>query len=204
MANKRKCVICGKWIEDNTQSIPYKNRYAHVNCFDKEMRKIHKEKTKQLKDAEEKSKKKNKAKPKAELKEAVSEQEYQEKKQYYQYLRTLCNDELSAKSYALSENYIDRYGFTWNTMYLTLVYLHEIIQKDLEGDVVGIIPYYYTEAQKHYENVKKVKELNEDVDTKNMYRNKIIHINPCAKRRKIKQIDIESIGGDKSCQNVQD
>lgn len=195
MANKRKCVICGEWIEDSSQSIPYKKRYAHQNCFDKEMRKIHKEKSKQLKDAEQKSKKRTKAKPKAELKEAVSETEYQEKKQYYQYLRTLCNDELSAKSYALSESYIDRYGFTWRTMYLTLVYLHEIIEKDLEGDVVGIIPYYYTEAQRHYASIEKVKELNEHLDTKNMYHNKIIHIDPSAKRKKIKQIDIESIGG---------
>lgn len=195
MANKRKCVICGEWIEDNSQSIPYKKRYAHQNCFDKEMRKIHKEKSKQLKDAEQKSKKRTKAKPKAELKEAVSETEYQEKKQYYQYLRTLCNDELSAKSYVLSESYIDRYDFTWRTMYLTLVYLHEIIEKDLEGDVVGIIPYYYTEAQRHYASIEKVKELNEHLDTKNMYHNKIIHIDPSAKRKKIKQIDIESIGG---------
>lgn len=194
MANKRKCVICGEWIEDNSQSIPYKKRYAHQKCFDKEMRKIHKEKSKQLKDAEQKSKRRSKAKPKAELKEAVSETEYQEKKQYYQYLRTLCDDELSVKSYALSESYIDRYGFTWRTMYLTLVYLHEIIEKDLEGDVVGIIPYYYTEAQRHYASIEKVKELNEHLDISTMYQERTIVLPP--KKRIINQINIMNIRED--------
>ena len=31
---KRKCVVCGEWIEDNTDSVPYKNRYAHKKCFE--------------------------------------------------------------------------------------------------------------------------------------------------------------------------
>ena len=30
MAGKRKCKICGKWIEDNDDSVKYKNGYAHT------------------------------------------------------------------------------------------------------------------------------------------------------------------------------
>ena len=30
---KRVCVLCGLTIEDNNDSVPYKNRYAHTACF---------------------------------------------------------------------------------------------------------------------------------------------------------------------------
>jgi len=41
---KRKCVICNEWIEDETQSIPYKGRYAHTKCFNIAMKTIKKDK----------------------------------------------------------------------------------------------------------------------------------------------------------------
>ena len=72
-----------------------------------------------------------------------------------------------------------------------MVYLHEIIEKDLTGDVVGIIPYYYSEAMQYYDSINKVLELNEGVDVSNMYKEKTIRVQP--KKRKVKQIDIESI-----------
>ena len=100
--------------------------------------------------------------------------------------------ELSAKIYALTEDYIERYKFTYESMYKTLVYLHEIIEKELTGDVVGIIPYYHSEAAQYYESIDKVAELNKDIDISKMYKEKTILIQP--KKKKIKQIDIESIG----------
>ena len=30
---KRVCLLCGKPIEDNNDSVPYKGRYAHSACF---------------------------------------------------------------------------------------------------------------------------------------------------------------------------
>ena len=77
-------------------------------------------------------------------------------------------------------------------MYKTQVYLHEIIEKDLTGDVIGIVPYYHTEAMQYYESVDKLEEHNESMDISNMYKEKTIIVQP--KRRKIKQIDIQSIG----------
>ena len=41
---KRKCAICGKWIEDNNESVPYKKRYAHLNCFNVAMKVVTTEK----------------------------------------------------------------------------------------------------------------------------------------------------------------
>lgn len=196
MAGKRKCICCGKYIGTDEKSVPYKNRYAHIKCFQDTLKSMQKEKAQQLSDkaSEKKSKTKTKSspKPKAELKDAVSEEEYAEKKQYYQYLRSLIHGEMSAKIYALSDQYISRYNFTFKNMYQTLVYLNEIIEKELDGDVVGLIPYYYTEAEKYYNSITNIEENNKNVDTSTMYQEKIIYIQP--KTRKNKQIDISSIG----------
>ena len=187
----RKCVICNEILDE--QGVQYKGRYAHQKCFNIAMKTLQKEKNREIDKVAEKKKVGRKAKPKAELKEALSEEEYRKKQQYYNYLRGLIDgQELSAKIYALTEDYIERYKFTYESMYKTLVYLHEIIEKELTGDVVGIIPYYHSEAAQYYESIDKVAEFNKDIDISQMYKEKTILIQP--KKKKIKQIDIESIG----------
>lgn len=193
MARKRKCVCCGESIGTDEESVPYKGRYAHVRCFNSAVKALQKDKTEKIEKIKEKNNKKSVSKkPKAELKDAISEEEYAEKKQYYQYLRELINDELSAKIYSLSDQYITRYSFTFKGMFQTLVYLHEILEKDLTGDVVGLIPYYYTEAMKYYETVANIEQINKNIDTSTMYHEKTIFIKP--KQRKNIQIDINSVG----------
>ena len=190
---KRKCTICGEWIENNSQSIPYKGKWAHEKCFQIAIKAIKKEKDDKLAEkTKSKAKTKSVPKPKAELKDAVSEEDYADKKQYYQYLRELINEELSAKVYALSDQYVSRYNFTFKEMYQTLVYLHEIIEKELVGDIVGVIPFYFTEAQNYFRSVKQVEEINKDIDISKMYKEKIVRIQP--KKRNIKQLNIENIG----------
>ena len=188
---KRKCVLCGEWIDDNSQSIPYKNKYAHVLCFNTAMKVIKKDKDEKLSEKT-KTKARSVSKPRAELKEAVSEEEYAEKKQYYQYLREIMDDELSAKVYALSDQYVTRYNATFKEMYQTLVYLHEIVEKELVGEVVGLIPYYFTEAQNYFKSIEQVEEVNKNIDVSKMYKEKVIRIQP--KKRTIKQLNIEDIG----------
>ena len=192
MAARRKCVICNEPIVDE-DGVPYKGRYAHKKCFNIAIKTLQKDKTEQIDKVATKKKVGRKARPQAELKEALSEEDYAKKQQYYKYLRSLIErEELSTKVYALTEDYIKRYGFTYESMYKTLVYLHEIIEKDLTGDVIGIVPYYHTEAMQYYESVDKLEEHNESMDISNMYKEKTIIVQP--KRRKIKQIDIQSIG----------
>ena len=193
MAAKHKCALCGEYINTPSDEVPYKSRFVHKTCFNASLKLIKKDKDNQLKEKTE-SKKRAKAapKPKAELKDAVSEEEYAEKKQYYQYLRELINDELSAKVYALTDQYISRYSFTFKEMYQTLVYLHEIIEKDLVGDIVGLIPYYYDQAKHYYKDLEKVSESNKNIDISQMYKEKVVVIQP--KKRIIPQIDIGSIG----------
>lgn len=193
MPPKHKCALCGEYINSPSEELPYKSRYVHKTCFNASLKTLKKDKDNKLEDkAKSKTKSKSTKKPKAELKDAVSEEEYAEKKQYYQYLRTLIDDELSAKVYALSDQYVSRYNFTFKEMYQTLVYLHEIVEKELVGEVVGLIPYYFTEAQNYFKSIEQVEEANKDIDISKMYKQKVIRIQP--KKRNIKQLDIENIG----------
>ena len=197
MAAKRKCVCCGEWIETDEVSIPYKKRYAHERCFNTSLKVLHKEKKKELeKKEEDKNKKSKKAKTKAELKDAMSEEEYQEKTLYLNYLKKLLQEDLPAKVYAITNDYIKRYDFTYKGMYDTLVYLNEILEKELTGDIVGLIPYYYTEAIGYYEKIKQVEEINKDKDISKMYQTHTVFIN--TKPRRNKKIDINSIGNEES------
>ena len=192
MAAKHKCALCNTYIENPSDEVPYKNRFVHKTCFNASLKAIKKDKDEKLTQKAKESKRGKAVKPKAELKEAVSEEDYADKKQYYQYLRELINEELSAKVYALSDQYVSRYNFTFKEMYQTLVYLHEIIEKELVGDIVGVIPFYFTEAQNYFRNVKQVEEINKDIDISKMYKEKIVRIQP--KKRNIKQLNIEDIG----------
>ena len=191
---KRVCVLCGLTIEDNNDSVPYKKRYAHTACFRAAAKAIHVDKTEKVKKKEAEKKTKPVSKSKAELKDALSDEEYIQKNLYYDYIcKTTGIAELPVKIYALTENYIKKYGFTFQGLYATLTYMHNILEKEFEEDIVGLIPYYYTEAQAHYKAVKSVGDRNKDVNTEEMYKKKTVYINP--KRKKIKQIDISTIGG---------
>lgn len=191
---KRVCVLCGLTIEDNNDSIPYKNRYAHIACFRAAAKAIHVDKTEKVKKKEAEKKNKPASKPKAELKDALSNEEYIQKNLYYDYIRkTTGIAELPAKVYALTENYIKKYNFTFQGLYATLTYMHNILEKEFGEDIVGLVPYYYTEAQAHYKAVQSVGDRNKNISTEGMYKKKTVYINP--KQKKIKQLDITTIGG---------
>lgn len=191
---KRVCVLCGLTIEDNSDSVPYKNRYAHTACFRAAAKAIHVDKTEKVKKKEVEKKIKSTSKPKAELKDALSDEEYIQKNLYYDYIcKTTGIAEVPVKIYALTENYIKKYGFTFQGLYATLTYMHNILGKEFGEDIVGLIPYYYTEAQVHYKAVKSVGDRNKDINTEGMYKKKTVYIDP--KQKKIKQLDITTIGG---------
>ena len=186
---RKKCVICGEEIVDE-QFVPYKSRYAHQRCFNIAMKTLQTDKSEKL---QQKNKKKNTPKPKAELKDCLSEEEYKQKTQFYDYVRSLTeNGQLSAKIYVLTENYIKNYNFTFIGMYQTLVYLKEYTQHELKGDVVGIIPYYYDETQQFFNSMKQIEENNQNVNINSLYKTKIVTI-PKHKKRTDKQIDISKI-----------
>lgn len=195
----RKCIVCGKWIpeEEMGNAVPYKKRFAHKGCFNQMMKTLKINKDEELKDKQEK-KKTQKTTPKVELKNGLSDEEYREKREYYDYLKQILNtDKLSAKVYTLSEKYLNQFNsWSWKGMKDALVYMYEIKEKEITGDVVGYLPYIYEEAVKFFEEVKRVEANNKKVSLSDMYKTKkiIYHKKP---QKIVEDLVIESINKSK-------
>ena len=193
MARLKKCVCCGEAIETNEVSVAYKKGYAHQRCFNASIKALTKDKSEKL-EKKTQSKKTKTSKPTIEVKDAVSEEEHKEKIQYYGYLRQLLDvEKLPAKIYVVSEDYIKKYAFTYLSMYQTLVYMNEILEKELDGDIVGLIKYYHTDAELFYKQLNDIDEHNKDVNISDMYVEKTVPYH-FRKRNYTKQVDILSIG----------
>ena len=194
---KRKCVICDKWIESNNDSIPYKDRYAHVECFNIQMKILADNKKQTIE--KKKTDKKSTSSPKSveERKLGLTEEEFQSKKKYYDYIKSLLKvDRLPAKVYKLSDDYIKKYNFDYEKMYKALYYYYSLKEHGIKDDCIGILPYCYDEAQFYYEEQEKIKQINHDIDVNNLYKCSTVKIRP--PKAKVNLIDISTIGGDKS------
>lgn len=193
MGRLRKCKICGELIQADAPCIPFENRYAHESCYKNYVKGMLDSKLSDIKQKSKDNKKsKSKAKPKAELKDALNEEQYKDKQNYYKYLRKLTDDgELSPKVYTVSEGYISRYGVSWDDLYQTLVYMNEILCKELKGDIVGIIPFFIQESRKYREEVERAYNTAKNTKIAELYNLKTIFVKP--KKRKINQIDITTV-----------
>lgn len=180
MAYQKKCPFCNKPIlsgDGSEPTIPYKNRTAHKTCFElmakgvSEGRQIRTEEKAKKKKAQAKSKT-SKPKPIETVKEAMSEEEYKEKKAYYSYLRGQITD-LQAKHYALTEKYLKQYAFTYSGMLNTLKYLNEVLEysfNDESNNVIGLIPYHYEAAESYYKSIQACEDANKDKNIDKMYK----------------------------------
>lgn len=193
----KKCVLCGLPIKNNEEAVPYKNRYAHESCFRATVKVVHKNKTEELNKQAEKKKRGRIVKPKAELKDGLSNEEYVQKQLYYDYLKKNIQNNLPAKIYVVTEKYINDYSFSYQGMYQTLVYIKDILGKEFGDNIVGLIPFYYTEADNYYKTIKAIGERNKNIDVDKMYHHKTIYID--TKKKEVKQLDITTIGGDEEC-----
>lgn len=89
---------------------------------------------------------------------------------------------------------VEPYEFTNKGMYLTLKYYHELLGNSvLEGSGIGIIPYYYEKAKKHYIEVKNIKKHILDFEHEEV--NRVVCINNPNKETalKNKQLPFENI-----------
>ena len=135
---KRKCAICGEWIEDNNDSVPYKKRYAHLSCFNVAMKVVTTEKKpKSTKVVQKKTKKA----PQKEVKTGLTEEEYQEKKQLCDFIREKTKADITIKIYKLIDDYIKKYKVTYKDIYETLYWYYSIESNEVKGDMIGIFPY---------------------------------------------------------------
>lgn len=191
----RKCKLCGKEIlkEDYDKAIPYKNMgYVHEKCFNISLKAIKLDKDQKLEESN--SKRGTKRKPKSELKNAVSEEDYQDKKKLFEYMRGYIqteNNNLPVKVYALVEKYKGQYNLSYKAILDTLIYLREIKEKEIVDDGIGLIPYYFEEAKSYYKSLLSAEENNKDKKLSEMYKEKVVKIQP--KQKRIKQISIEDI-----------
>lgn len=188
----KRCPICNKAVNEKVDDcVPFKGRTAHRDCFNIAMKAISGDKQDKLKEkAEEKKAKKSKAKPKIELKDPVSEEEYAYKKEFYSYLRSIIGDDFPSKIYAIIDKMMHQYSnYTFEGMQRTLVYMNEVLKKELVGDVVGLIPYYYSEAEDFYKEVDRIDKENESKDISTMYQSVTVKIKP--KQRVVKQLPFD-------------
>ena len=186
----KKCCFCNELIKKDDKTVPFKNRTAHESCFNVAMKAVSVTKKEDLDQKLEEKKQKRKAKPKAELKDPMSEEDYQDKKDFYEYIRKLIGSEdIPVKIYAIVSKQIEQYGFDFQGMKQTLVYLHDIKERELTGDIVGIIPYYYDEAKAFNNEVDRIDKENQNIDSQQMYKQKTIYIKP--KKREIKQLPFD-------------
>lgn len=192
MAAYKKCSLCGEYITVGTP-IPFKGKFVHDKCFNIGVKSVAGNKADKIKQAKkEKKEKKSEPKPKAELKDALTEEEYQWKKQFYEYLNINLGVQNSPKIYTLVDKYRNEYGCNFELLYKTLVYLNDISDINLTGDVVGLIPYYYAEADKWFRRIEELENNNKDINVGEMYKEKTIHITKQQKKNR-KLIDITSI-----------
>lgn len=191
---KRKCAICGEWIDDNSESVPYKKRYAHLKCFNVAMQVVVSEKSRGEKATSAKPKT-AKLTPQREVRAGLSEEEYQEKKQLCDYIRKCLNSDISIKIYKLMEGYIKKYKVSYHEIYETLYWYYSIENHPIQGDMIGIFPYIYDEARKELEVIENAqKDCAEKIgDIQRMYQEKTLTA-PDIKDRVMKQIDISKIG----------
>ena len=192
----RKCVICGEVFLPTDTIVPYKDRYAHEKCFETAVKLIGTHKQAQLAERARQRKAQPKTnrskKPKEVIKQGVNEEDFATKKAYYDYLKFLTQEQtVNVKQIALSEQYVDRYKFTFEGMYQTLRYLNEILHKELEGDIVGLIPYYYDESKRFSEELDHIKEQNRNINWSDLYTVRKVFTTPSKPQHK--EIDITQI-----------
>jgi molybdopterin converting factor small subunit len=90
------------------------------------------------------------------------------------------------------KEYQDELGYKLKGMQLALEYFHETLGNPIrEGDSIGIIPYIYEEAKKHYLTKMKAEESNEEIE-KNV---KVVRLKSPTLHtyKKVKPIDMGSL-----------
>lgn len=187
---KRKCPICGRFIENMEDAVPMKSRYAHKTCLNNAV--IHASDT-------EKKKATKKCVPPKDCKQIavsipVSEAEYKEKRAVLDYIEKLTNNKPNAKVYKLLEDYSKKYRFSFTGMLNGLQYYFEVLDNPVEGDCIGIIPYVYDEAQEYMERIKESADANDKFTSKEieaMY--PAVKVRVVRKKEELELIDIASL-----------
>lgn len=168
-------MFCNALIEDESEEIPYKKRYAHKNCFNSYLHAT----TTVAKEKQEKKHKptKNVTTTNA-IKKPVSEEEYQHKQEYLNLVKELLGtDEIPVQIFALTNNYMERYGLSYEDMSIALDYWYKIKGNTYqEGNLIGIVPYIVSDAKKFFQGLENTIKANTEMDTDGFYSKRVVHI----------------------------
>lgn len=190
-----KCPICELGVAKE-EAIPYKNRYLHPACFNNTIKVTVNEKKKQAEKKIIERKGSSTKKPKAELKDGLTEQEFQDKQILFSTIKRIQGSEvITAKTHKLISDYMKNYGFTFKGIAQSLEFFYEIADNSATEDCIGIVPYIYDESQEFFSLGEKTLKANEDIDFNKideMYKTNVVKISP--QEAQLKQIDIGSIG----------
>lgn len=165
-------------------------RVYHVRCYDekiqqeleKQQRKKDKEITKVRKEEKEKV---------IEIPKAVSEDEAQSREHFFGLVKKLTgNKVLSAKTYVLADRYKKEYKFTWEGMEKTLIFTYQLNESPIGDEIIGIIPWRYTEANEFYDSLEDIKPVEESLE--DLYKKRKVKIRP--KYNEAPSIDISQLG----------
>lgn len=190
--SKRKCVICSNWIEKGDETVPYKNRLAHVQCFNS-MMKIAVKSNSEKKAA--KSKKTKKINPKsAVLGDCLTEEESKQKRSLISYIEELFGEKANAKTYTQIKNLMRDYPyFTYVGLEQSIRFFYEIKENPITNQGLGIVPYVYDQAQEYFKNLGEVQSHNASISNVNeLYAHKKVRIAP---PKIVEEESIERTGG---------
>lgn len=173
---KRKCVICSKWIEQGDETVPYKNRLAHIQCFNSMMKMAVKSNSEKKQVKQSKRKKIN---PKS-LGDCLTEEESKQKKSLIKYVEQLFGEKANAKTYTQIKNLMKDYPyFTYDGLEQSMRYFYEIKENPITNQSMGIVPYIYDQAQEYFRNLKGVQSYNASIANVNqLYAHKKVKIVP--------------------------
>lgn len=135
-----KCAVCGEMFDANTEPYikPSSNRYAHEKCY------LEKQ-----------------------AKETKETEERQEAEEYI--IKLLHIDFIYPAIRTQLKQYLNNYHYSYNGIYKTLKYCYEVKKMDISkaDGRIGIVPYYYNEAQAYYLNLfeKHSQELSRKPET---------------------------------------
>ena len=190
--SKRKCVICSNWIEKGDETVPYKNRLAHVQCYNSMMKMAVKSNS-EKKAA--KSKKTKKINPKSTvLGDCLTEEESKQKRSLISYIEELFGEKANAKTYTQIKNLMRDYPyFTYVGLEQSIRFFYEIKENPITNQGLGIVPYVYDQAQEYFKNLGEVQSHNASISNVNeLYAHKKVRIAP---PKIVEEESIERTGG---------
>ena len=190
--SKRKCVICSNWIEKGDETVPYKNRLAHVQCFNSMLKMAVKSNSERK---AVKSKKAKKINPKsAVLGDCLTEEESKQKRSLISYIEELFGEKANAKTYTQIKNLMRDYPyFTYVGLEQSIRFFYEIKENPITNQGLGIVPYVYDQAQEYFKNLGEVQSHNASISNVNeLYAHKKVRIAP---PKIVEEESIERTGG---------